>query len=73
MNIWILVGIIILVAVVIMLSRGPSAKRGEQRILTDDEIRKTLQKGNKIEAIKMYRELYGVDLKTAKEAVEEME
>ena len=73
MNIWILLGAIILAVVVIFLSRGPSAKRGEQRILTDDEILNALRQGNKIEAIKMYRERYGVDLTTAKEAVEEME
>lgn len=40
---------------------------------TDTEIRELLRSGRKIEAIKMYREKYGVDLKTAKDSVEAMD
>jgi ribosomal protein L7/L12 len=40
---------------------------------TDTEIRELLRAGRKIEAIKMYREKYGVDLKTAKDSVEAMD
>ena len=38
-----------------------------------DLIRSELEHGHKIEAIKIYREAYGVDLKTAKHKVEAME
>ena len=38
----------------------------------DDAIAEALRRGNKIEAIKLYRERRGVDLRTAKEAVEAM-
>jgi ribosomal protein L7/L12 len=40
--------------------------------LTDDDILKIAQQGQKIEAIKLYRALYGVGLKDAKDAVEKM-
>ena len=36
-------------------------------------IRDTLLSGNKIKAIQLYRELYGADLKSAKDAVDAME
>jgi ribosomal protein L7/L12 len=36
----------------------------------DAEIESALRAGHKIEAIKLYREAYGTDLKSAKEAVE---
>jgi ribosomal protein L7/L12 len=36
-------------------------------------IRKALLSGNKINAIKLYRELYGVSLKEAKDAIDAME
>ncbi|OZG71785.1 hypothetical protein BTA51_19335 [Hahella sp. CCB-MM4] len=37
---------------------------------TDEDIRKLAGSGKKIQAIKLYREKYGVGLKEAKEAVE---
>lgn len=37
------------------------------------DIRNALLSGNKIEAIKLYRYLYGVGLKEAKEAIDAME
>jgi ribosomal protein L7/L12 len=39
---------------------------------TEDSIRDALLRGRKIEAIKAYRTLHRVDLKTAKEAVERL-
>jgi ribosomal protein L7/L12 len=39
----------------------------------DDEIRAALEAGHKIQAIKLYRERYGVNLKEAKEAVDAMQ
>ena len=40
---------------------------------TDSRIVDALKKGNKIEAIKIYRELYNVGLAEAKKAVDDME
>ncbi|MEO7683202.1 MAG: hypothetical protein ABIU86_04635 [Gemmatimonadaceae bacterium] len=39
----------------------------------DGEIAAALRDGRKIEAIKMYREAYGTDLKDAKDAVEALQ
>jgi ribosomal protein L7/L12 len=38
----------------------------------DQKVADVLKKGNMIEAIKVYRELYNVDLSSAKRLVEEM-
>jgi ribosomal protein L7/L12 len=45
----------------------------EQRREKDEELRRLLQSGKKIEAIKNYREFYQVGLKEAKDAVEAVE
>lgn len=37
---------------------------------TDEDVRRVLKQGYKIQAIKLYREIHNVDLKQAKEAVE---
>lgn len=50
-----------------LMARGMS---GSQEI---GAIREALLSGNKINAIKIYRSIYGVGLKEAKEAVEAME
>ena len=39
---------------------------------TDDDVKRFVAAGRKMTAIKLYREIHGVDLKTAKEAVEEL-
>ena len=39
---------------------------------TDEDVLKLVQAGNKIMAIKMYREIHGVGLATAKEFVDEL-
>lgn len=81
---YIIFAFVLAVIIVFLLTRSPKVDRSrqnsvsatdrtEQRILTDDEIRKTLLRGDKIQAIKMYRELHGVGLAEAKEAVEAME
>jgi len=80
----IVAGAVIAAIIIFIVVRGPSADRGqqksvaavtrkEQKTVNDDEIRNILKQGNKIEAIKMYRELHGVDLAQAKAAVEAME
>ena len=82
---YIVIAVALAVIILFLLTRSPKVDRGQsnsastshtgetQRIITDDEIRITLQQGNKIQAIKMYRELHGVDLAKAKAAVEAME
>jgi len=40
--------------------------------VTDEAVRELLLRGRKIQAIKTYRTLHGVDLKNAKEAVERL-
>ena len=40
--------------------------------VTDADVERFLAMGRKMTAIKLYREIHGVDLKTAKEAVEAM-
>ena len=45
----------------------PPAGRG-----TDADVLRLMQGRQKIAAIKLYREIHGVDLKTAKESVEKM-
>jgi ribosomal protein L7/L12 len=52
-------------------SFGGSSNYASSRL--DDEIRDLLRRGNKINAIKRYREVKGVGLKEAKEAVDRME
>ncbi len=37
---------------------------------TDEDVWRLAESGEKIAAIKLYREIHGVDLKTAKESVE---
>ena len=41
--------------------------------MTDDELRALIESGQKIEAIKRYREMTGAGLAEAKEAVEAIE
>ena len=51
----------------------PPAAPHVPRNQVDPIIRELLENGRKIEAIKQYRALYGVDLKQAKEAIESLE
>jgi ribosomal protein L7/L12 len=71
----ILVGIGILLLILVLRSRseikspsGSDLNRPE----TDADIRAFLQTGRKIEAIKAYRRLHRVDLKTAKDAIDRL-
>jgi ribosomal protein L7/L12 len=51
------------------LRQGESAEVGD----IDDRVRNLVDEGKKIEAIKLYREMTGVGLKEAKDAVEGIE
>jgi len=42
------------------------------QIATVEDVKRLIAAGQKIQAIKMYREIYGVGLKEAKDAVEQM-
>lgn len=50
--------------------RVPLPARGEA---TMDDVRRLVDEGHKIAAIKVYKEIHGVGLKEAKEAVEALE
>jgi ribosomal protein L7/L12 len=66
----------VLVAVVLISRRAERADTPLARLRkggpppTEEEIDASLRAGRKIEAIKLYRVLHGVDLKAAKEAIE---
>jgi ribosomal protein L7/L12 len=83
-NILIVVGVVV---AIVVLSRIASNLRGRQQDQMDnaqgfrptpdpnsgtDDIRRMALAGNKIEAIKRYREIHGVGLKEAKDAVEKL-
>jgi ribosomal protein L7/L12 len=60
-----------------VLSRGRTdRKSGAAHVnldtATQEDIKALLMAGRKIDAIKVYRRLYGADLRTAKEAVERL-
>jgi ribosomal protein L7/L12 len=66
----------VLLAVVLISRRAERADSPLARLRkggpppTEEEIDASLRAGRKIEAIKLYRVLHGVDLKAAKEAIE---
>jgi ribosomal protein L7/L12 len=68
--------IIVAVAAVllfIVLSRtGRSSHNIDLDTATEEDLSRLLITGHKIDAIKVYRRLHGVDLKAAKEAVERL-
>lgn len=71
------IGFTILFLVLRALSSGPDAGRASHfdpdvDEVSDERIRQFLDDGQKIQAIKAYRALYGVGLSEAKQAVEEM-
>ena len=51
---------------------NPPAPQVDAPAGAEEEIFALLRAGNKIEAIKRYREVYGVDLKGAKDAIERL-
>lgn len=53
--------------------RGSGASASSEIAAVDAEIEAAIRSGRKIDAIKMYRETYGTDLKSAKEAVEALQ
>jgi len=53
--------------------KPPSGVRDYDNPILDGRIKSLLSKGKKIEAVKIYREEYGVGLKEAKDAVDRLE
>ena len=51
-------------------SSPPAPRHGDPHVLGDPAIRDAIAKGRKIEAVRLAREKYGLDLKAAKELVE---
>jgi large subunit ribosomal protein L7/L12 len=57
----------------VALYRGRSSSHGiDVDAATEEDIPRLLMGGHKIDAIKVYRRLHGVDLKKAKKAVEHL-
>ncbi|HJR81531.1 MAG TPA: hypothetical protein VJ821_15775 [Anaerolineales bacterium] len=58
---------------VVELTRPPSGTRSYDNPVLDSKIRSLLARRKKIEAVKIYREEYGIGLKEAKDAVDRIE
>ena len=79
MRILLVVGGIILVLILVdAVNRARTRQLRESGVLpqpgqgTDSDVERLLMLGRKISAIKLYREINGVDLKTAKQSVEKL-
>ena len=72
---WI-IGALLFGFAILLVSRAPSPPRApaspEERASLEQQLQLCLASGRKIDAIKLYRALHGVDLKTSKEAVESL-
>ena len=64
-------GAVVLLLLALFRSRGES-HHIDTDTATEEDMRALLMGGHKIDAIKVYRRLHRVDLKTAKEAVERL-
>ena len=68
--VYIAIGIVVILVILILIERATPSDVPKN--ISDADIRQFAQQGQKIRAIKCYRILYGVGLKEAKEAVEDM-
>ena len=74
----VVVGIILVVILISATNRARARQLRESGVYpqpgqgTDADVERLVMLGEKISAIKLYREINGVDLKTAKEAVEKL-
>jgi len=74
----VIVGIIIVVILIDAVNRHRTRRLRESGLYpqpgqgTEADVERLIMLGRKISAIKLYREIKGVDLKTAKEAVERL-
>jgi ribosomal protein L7/L12 len=76
MGSWWIIGALLFVFAIWLLSRAPSPPGAptspEERANLEQQLQLCLASRRKIDAIKLYRALHGVDLKTSKEAVESL-
>jgi len=77
---WIGIGVVLMIVVIAIVrsaARGPAVTLPPPNLPSlaevDPAILERIRAGRKIEAIKLYRERYGIGLKDAKEAVEALE
>lgn len=68
----ILVGVIAALVLVVLFAGRSWSPGLDLDHATEEDIPRLLMSGHKIDAIKVYRRLHAVDLKTAREAVERM-
>jgi large subunit ribosomal protein L7/L12 len=66
--------VVVAIVLVVLLRAGPgsASPRIDWSNATEGDVQRLLAAGRKIEAIKLYRELNGVGLKEAKDAVERL-
>lgn len=67
-----IIGAAAVILLFIVLSRTGRTHNIDLDTATEEDIPRLLMGGHKIDAIKVYRRLHDVDLKTAKEAVERL-
>jgi ribosomal protein L7/L12 len=70
---WYVIAAVIVVVLLVLVGRrgeGPASARGLAVPPTPERIDEYLRAGRKVDAIKAYRALHHVDLKTAKDAVD---
>uniref|UniRef100_B8HS36 Large ribosomal subunit protein bL12 C-terminal domain-containing protein n=1 Tax=Cyanothece sp. (strain PCC 7425 / ATCC 29141) TaxID=395961 RepID=B8HS36_CYAP4 len=74
---WLVVAALIFLAFIVGFSLGLLRSRGMQQETvapkSSPTVEELIRSGRKIDAIKYYRQLYGVGLKEAKEAVDSLE
>ena len=69
---YIVLGIVVVVVVLFVVTGGASAEMDLPENISDADIRRVAREGEKIKAIKWYRDLHQVGIKEAKEAVDAM-
>jgi ribosomal protein L7/L12 len=70
--IYIVLGIVIVVLLLFLVTGGVSSDMDLPENIKDKDIRRIAKEGEKIKAIKWYRDLHQVGIKEAKEAVDKM-
>jgi len=70
--IYIVLGIVIVVLLLFLVTGGVSSDMDLPENIKDKDIRRIAKEGEKIKAIKWYRDLHQVGIKEAKEAIDKM-
>ena len=69
---WIIVAAVVVLLFIVLSRTGRPPHNIDLDTATEGDLTRLLMGGHKIDAIKVYRRLHDVDLKTAKEAVERL-